>query len=68
MFNRAIKLKVVKTEKKVATPVNDIPVEAKYALVANLVSSGIEKIGKAAICYVLVDTLRQVAIAKASNK
>jgi len=68
MFNRELKVQVVKTDKNVVAPENDISMEAKYALVAKMVTAGIDKLGKAAITYVLVDTLRQVVIAKATNK
>ncbi len=69
MLNRALQVKMVKNEKN-STPQpdqTDEQFEGKVAIIGAHLLTAIEKIGKAAVVYVLVDTVRQVAVARASK-
>lgn len=68
MFNRSLQVKMVKNEK---TPVESYQAEArfedKFAVISKTFEKAMKSIGKAVICYVVVDTARQVVIANATK-
>ncbi len=70
MLNRALQVKMVKNEKKNSAPQTDQTdshFEGKAAIIGAHLLTAVEKIGKTVVVFVLVDTIRQVAIAKAQK-
>ncbi len=70
MRNRVLQVKMVKNENKNAAPQTDQTdshFEGKTAIIGAHLLAAVEKIGKGVIVYVLVDTVRQVAVARASK-
>jgi hypothetical protein len=69
MLNRAIQVKLVKKDKKETTAPGqiDVTLEGKVAIVGHYLGEIVEKIGGAVITYVLVDTFRQVLVARAQK-
>ncbi len=70
MRNRVLQVKMVKNENKNEPPKadqNDKHFEGKAAIIGAHLLSAVEKIGKGVVIYVLVDTFRQVAVAKAKK-
>jgi hypothetical protein len=70
MFNREIQVRVVKAKKQEKQPPAeaDISLEGKVAIIGYYTEKGIRKVGQAVIGYVVVDTLRQILIAKALKR
>jgi hypothetical protein len=68
MFNRALQVKMVKSSKNEAPPT---PTEDKFVSRATFVAyaskSVIQEIGSAVVAYIVLDTIRQVLVAKASK-
>lgn len=69
MFNRTIQMKVTKTPKAKSENVNtnETECEGKTAIIAYTIDRGFRKIGAAVCAYVVLDTMRQVLIARAKN-
>ncbi len=63
MFNRAFKVKMIKTT-KAEEPLSDTEKAALYDSVADAANRVIKKVAMAALAYVVVDTARQVAVAR----
>lgn len=70
MFNRALQVKVIKSKKEEPlTPTQtDVSFETKVAVLGYYVEKAVAKVGTAAITYVVLDTVRQVMVAKASRR
>lgn len=69
MFNREIQVKMVKkTKNETEVDTTDSHFEGKAAIISNAVDNGLKRIGIAIVSYVLVDTVRQVLVAKASKR
>jgi len=64
MFNRKIQVDVVKKEKSKAleTDKSDIGFERKAKIIGNIVERGIKKVGIVVCAYVILDTVRRVAV------
>ena len=69
MFNREIRVNWVKKTKEQPKSADETSqeIEGVVAHVAYTVERLAHKIGTAVICYVVVDTVRQVLVAKASK-
>jgi hypothetical protein len=69
MFNRAIQVKMVNTKKQEPQePVaSDSYFEKKAEVVSREIDGVMRKVGMLAIGYVVVDTLRQVLVARANR-
>lgn len=68
MFNRALQVKMVKTEKETTTQPNPEDVlEKKLAVISRSFENMALKVGKAVIAYVVADTVRQILVAKATR-
>lgn len=65
MFNRTLQVRVVKENESTRFVDLEVPLERKVALISRYAETGIRKIGQAIVAYVIVDTLRQVIVAKA---
>lgn len=65
--NRKLEIKVVNTKKDQPLIEKEIPFETKAVVISAAVHHAIHQIGKAAICYVAVDTIRKVMIEKAKR-
>lgn len=66
MFNRAIQVKMVKNDKKNTTEPNfEEVISIKFAQASRMMKDITRTIGIAVIGYVVVDTARQMLIAKA---
>lgn len=66
MFNRTLHVKLVKTKKETpVTSVQEISLEGKVAIIGHYAERAVKKAGQAIVAYVVVDTLRQVIVAKA---
>lgn len=67
MFNRALEMKLVKKNKNETEPSSqkDVHFEGKAAIIGYYFERCIKKAGSIALAYVLLDTGRQVLIAKA---
>lgn len=70
MFNRVLQVKMVKSKKNdpEAPAPTDLPFERKAAIVGNYAERIVEKIGGAIVTYIIVDTVRQVLVAKATRQ
>lgn len=68
MFNRTLQLRMVKTTKETQpVSVQEISLEGKVAIIGHYAERALKKAGQIAISYVVVDTMRQVIVAKAIN-
>jgi len=69
MFNRALQVKLVKSKKEQAqlTP-PDISLEQKANIIGYYAERIAMKAGAVALSYVVVDTIRQVVVARALKK
>lgn len=68
MFNRAFQVRMVKKAKPETAEAERIEnLTEKVAIVSDVAERIIKKIATAALCYVLVDTARQVVIARSIN-
>jgi hypothetical protein len=65
MFKRHIQVKLVKTSGGLTQTNQDVSLEGKVAIIGHYATGVIQTVGKALIAYVVVDTLRQVLVAKA---
>ena len=65
MFNRVLQLRVIKANKD--EPVKEINPQDLYAHIADAAGVVVKKVALAALAYVVVDTVRQVAVARAMN-
>lgn len=68
MFNREIRMRLVK--KTTVEPTTETKIEdltEKVAVVSEFTDRFIKKVAMAALAYVLVDTARQVVIARSIN-
>lgn len=66
MFNREVRMDVVKrkkTQPQVETSQPSIGFAEKANIVGGILGQGIKKIGIAVCAYVILDTVRQVAVA-----
>lgn len=69
MFNRTLQVKMVKTPKETQpVSVQEISLEGKVAIIGHYAERALKKAGQIAISYVVVDTLRQVIVAKALKR
>lgn len=70
MFNRTLRVDVVKKAKsadgEIETP--ELSFEEKAIVMAKIVERGIRKISFGVCMYVVLDTVRQVAVASVSNE
>lgn len=69
MFNRALQVKVVKetkTEPEKAVP-SDSYFEKRADVISHMIESTMKKAGALAIGYVIIDTARQVLVARANR-
>lgn len=67
--NRAIQVKMVKTDKNEQTAQDSDPgFEGKVYTITNAIEFTIKKLGAAAIAYVAVDTVRQILIQRATHR
>lgn len=66
MLNREIKLDIVKKNKE-ETTASEVAFETKAIFVSKLVEENVQKIMTGIFAYVLLDTVRKVAIAIASK-
>lgn len=69
MFNRTLRVDVVKKEKSPAMNENHVETsfEDKAIIVASVVERGIKKVGFMVCAYVVLDTIRRVAVTSASD-
>ena len=69
MFNRTLRVDVVKKEKSqtMGTNHDDTDFADKATIIGVVVESAIKKIGIAVCAYVILDTVRKVAVASAPN-
>ena len=69
MFNRTLRVDVVKKEKSptMSTNHDDTDFADKATIVGVVVENGIKKIGFAVCAYVILDTIRRVAVASTSQ-
>lgn len=68
MRNRAIQVKMVKTQDQdESNPVIDPPFETKVIVISDCVKDAVAFAAKMALAYVVIDTVRQVAIEKAKQ-
>lgn len=68
MFNRTLEMKLVKKNKKETPQVSQT--ETKFEMVAAIgyhIERTLHKAGMAALAYVVLDTVRQVALAKVNQ-
>lgn len=69
MLNRTIEMKLVKKNKNETTTVSQEDNRFKLiTLVGHQLERVVHKAGMAALAYVVLDTLRQVAVAQATQK
>ena len=69
MFNREIRVnwvKKTKTEDVVTEPKEDL-FERRAAIVSSSIDKSLRWIGSAVVTYVVVDTVRQILVARASK-
>ena len=70
MLNRQIHVELVKKNKSqspVETAQLEVGFEEKATVVATIIERSIKKIGIAVCAYVVLDTLRRIAVASASD-
>lgn len=69
MFSRELQVKMVKKNKKapVTPDQSDTELQGKTAIVGFVLERVVEKVGNAVISYVVLDTIRQVLVARASR-
>ncbi len=68
MFNRVLQVKMVKKDKtETPTSVQSDEFEGKAAIIGQHLKDIVEYIGVAVVCYVALDTIRQVAVANAKK-
>ena len=69
MFNRALQVKVVPTEKKdrQTTASSESYFEKRAEVISKTIDSTMRKVGTLAIGYIVVDTVRQVLVARANR-
>lgn len=69
MLNRVIQVKLVKPKKKVeeVPETSESYFEDKAEFISNKIDGTMKKIGMFAIGYVVIDTFRQVMVAKANR-
>lgn len=69
MFNRALQVKVVPTEKKDrhASESSESYFEKRAEVISKTIDSTMRKVGTLAIGYIVVDTVRQVLVARANR-
>jgi hypothetical protein len=69
MFNRTLQVKMVKSNKEEPTtlPQSNLDLEEAGAIVSHYFGRAFEKIVVSVIAYVVVDTIRQVMIARANR-
>ncbi len=65
MFHRAFQVRIVKNKKE--EPLTETDKVIVYDNVANAVNKVIRKVAMGALAYVVVDTARQVLVARAIN-
>ena len=70
MFNRTLQVKMIKPKKEELTTTlpPGVDLEEKVAIVSYYFERALEKIAVSVITYVVLDTLRQVLIARANRK
>ncbi|MET0785752.1 MAG: hypothetical protein ABWY25_03525 [Paenisporosarcina sp.] len=69
MFNRKLQVDLVKNKKSQndGSENSDLDFKAKTAVVVDAVERGVKKIGFAVCVYVVLDTVRKVAVTVASK-
>lgn len=69
MFNRTLQVKMVKIDKDPpADPGHyDVTLEGKAAVLGHYSERIIDKIGSAVVSYIVLDTIRQVFVARAKR-
>lgn len=69
MFNRALQVKVVKNAKNESekTDTSDSYFEKRADVISHMIESTMKKAGALAIGYVIIDTARQVLVARANR-
>ncbi len=70
MLNRQVRVELVKKNKSQDTIVTDQPeigFEEKAAIAATILERSIKKIGLVVCAYVVLDTIRRIAVASASE-
>lgn len=67
MFNRELKVDVVKKSKEESSP-EELSFETKAVFVAKLIDDSVQKIVAGIFGYVLLDTVRKVIIASVSKE
>lgn len=69
MFNRELKVDVVKKGKsqEIETGKPDIGFEKKAKIIGNILEDGVTKAGWFVCAYVLLDTIRKVAVASVTD-
>jgi len=68
MFNRALQVKMVKSSKNETPPVpSEDKFVARTTIVAYAAKQVAQEIGSAVVAYVVLDTIRQVLVARASK-
>lgn len=63
---RSVQVKLVKDANAPTTP--EPPLEVKAAVISHYVEKVVKEIGKAAVAYITVDTVRQILINRMTNK
>jgi hypothetical protein len=67
MFNRELRMKVVKSKKTEPTVQVETNVPVKYIYVSSAANNLISEIGKGVVIYMLLDTFRQVMVERAKR-
>lgn len=69
MLNRVIQLKLVKRSKheNAAPSQTDTNLEGKAAIIGHYLADSIDKIGGVVLTYIILDTIRQMLVAKAQK-
>ena len=68
MFNRKLEVKMVKSNKTdAANSEPEIPFEKKTEVICNRLERVMDKAGRAALAYIVLDTVRQVMVTRAQQ-